>query len=165
METKVSKAQAAGAILGSVALASSGLVIAAPMVAATGSFVAEAAVAEAGQDAAAAGIAQAARAEGSFTYSQEAVTPVADIRGVHCDAASALCASLPDYGVQNAQAIAVSNGSQTMQLAIADGQQDEGYGSYTMACSCATNAPGGGAVANADVAGIQLASILAMSIF
>ena len=165
METNMSKTKAAGAILGSVALASSALVIAAPAVAATGSTMAEAAVAEANQGVAAGTAAQSARAEGSFSYTQSAVTPVSDIKGVFCKAASALCASLPDYGIQHASDITVSNGGQTMQLAIADAQGEEGYGSYTLACSCATNAPGGGAVANADVTGMKLAAILAMTTF
>ena len=165
METNVSKTKAAGAILGSVALASSALVIAAPAVAATGSSVAEAAIVETNQSVAAGTAAQPARAEGSFSYTQSAVTPATDIKDVFCKAASALCSSLPDYGIQNAQAIMVSNGGQTTQLAIADTQDDEGYGSYTLACSCATNAPGGGAVANADVSGMKLAAILAMTTF
>lgn len=37
----------------------------------------------------------------------------------------------------------------------------EGAESYDMACSCASNGPGGGAIANAEVSGASLASVLA----
>ena len=42
-------------------------------------------------------------------------------------------------------------------MAEADGAE-----SYTMACACSTNTPGGGAIANAEVEGVSLATIMKM---
>lgn len=40
---------------------------------------------------------------------------------------------------------------------------EQGADSYTIGCSCATNGPGGGAIANAEVSGVSLATLAALA--
>ena len=40
---------------------------------------------------------------------------------------------------------------------------EEGAASYVMACSCATNVAGGGAIANAEVEGVSLETLVQMA--
>ena len=92
--------------------------------------------------------------EGSFSYDQDAVTANAEISGVFCKAAATLCASLPTYGCETAKAAAIT---------VAELAGEEGAASYVMACSCATNVAGGGAIANAEVEGVSLETLVQMA--
>ena len=80
--------------------------------------------------------------EGSFSYDQDAVTANAEISGVFCKAA----------------------GPGASFTATADELAgEEGAASYVMACSCATNVAGGGAIANAEVEGVSLETLVQMA--
>lgn len=48
--------------------------------------------------------------EGTFSYTQDAVSSNAEIGGVFCKAAATLCASLPTYGCEAVKAAAVIRG-------------------------------------------------------
>ena len=80
-------------------------------------------------------------------------------------AAATLCQTTADgYGVYTAQAIKVSvAGLPTMEATVAEMAEEEGADSYVLGCSCASNAPGGGAIANAEVSGVSLASLMTMA--
>ena len=104
---------------------------------------------------------------GEFGYSQDAVSMTFYIANVFSKAASALCQGIPQYGVssEGSAAILVRNGGgagaemTVGQMAAAADEQS----AYVMACSCATNAAGGGAIANAQVQGVKLASVAAQA--
>lgn len=97
--------------------------------------------------------------EGAFSYDQAALTPSGDIAGVFAKAASAVCASLPDYCACVQRAVAVSGPGGSFEAAVADMAGAEGAQSHVMGCACASNVAGGGAVANAEVSGVALASV------
>ncbi|MCI8425294.1 MAG: hypothetical protein HFJ72_06510 [Adlercreutzia sp.] len=110
---------------------------------------------------------QARAVEGSFSFTQNAVTENATITSVFSKAAAALCQAMPDYAVQQlaaSPAIQVENGQSghTYAGTVADMSSEEGSQSFVMACSCASNVAGGGAMANADVSGVSLASIVGL---
>lgn len=97
---------------------------------------------------------------GSFMYAQDVVADNATIRTTFSKAAAALCQSLPQYGAQTAApGIAVSSPAGSYAASVAQlGAEDEAQ-SYQLSCSCASNVAGGGAVANANVQGVSLASV------
>lgn len=99
--------------------------------------------------------------DGTFSYSQDELSSNKTIAGVFCKAAATLCSSLPDYGMACAQSsISVAGDIGNAFSATVDEMADqEGTASYTMACACASNLPGGGAIANAEVEGVSLESI------
>ncbi len=100
--------------------------------------------------------------EGTFGYSQDVVSSTEQISCIFCKAAATLCAGLPQYSAQLVGSHVVVSGDNgvSFEASVADMAADEDATSYVMACACATNAAGGGAVANADVSGVSLASIL-----
>ena len=93
------------------------------------------------------------------------VTSNETIASVFAKAAATLCQTTADgYGVYTAQAIKVSvAGLPTMEATVAEMAEEEGADSYVLGCSCASNAPGGGAIANAEVSGVSLASLMTMA--
>lgn len=105
------------------------------------------------------------RVEGQFSYDQGVVTSNETIASVFAKAAATLCQTTADgYGVYTAQAIKVSvAGLPTMEATVAEMAEEEGADSYVLGCSCASNAPGGGAIANAEVSGVSLASLMTMA--
>lgn len=115
--------------------------------------------AQAGSD-----VAQVSVVAGQFSYDQAAVSATSDISNVFVKAAASLCASLPNYEVPAIeQAIRVSvAGGPVIEATVSDMANAEGAQSYTMACACASNLPGGGAIGNAEVEGVSLESIAAM---
>lgn len=162
MTTKYLKAT--GAVLGAVALAGSGVAVAAPAIMGADAMP-QAMAQEQVQAASLQDAGNVAKVEGAFSYNQDAVTSSADIAKVFCKAAAAVCASMPEYGVaQVADAIEVG-GDVANGFAATVGEMalDEDVASFLMACSCASNIAGGGAVANADVSGVSLESIAAMA--
>ena len=78
----------------------------------------------------------------------------AEISGVFCKAAATLCASLPTYGCEAVKAAAAT---------VDELAGEEEATSYVMACSCATNVAGGGAIANAEVEGVSLETLVQMA--
>lgn len=154
-----------GSTLSAVALVSGGAAIAA----APGEAIASSApdmAAEASESAVDLGsTVKAPVVEGSFSFDQAAVSDNADISNIFAKAAATLCNAMPVYQAQAASAaieVSAEDGS-SFTATVDDMANSEGAESYTMACACSTNAPGGGAIANAEVEGVSLASIMEMA--
>lgn len=142
----------AGAVLGAAMMATAGIAGAVPAFADEAPAAAEAQASEAGA-------AEARAVDGEFAFAQDKVTGI----GVFAKAAAAVCASLPNHAATcTCLQIAVQSGDAqliaTVQEMMADGEME----THIMGCSCASNAPAGGAVANAEVSGVSLASLAAM---
>lgn len=103
--------------------------------------------------------------EGTFSYTQEAVSSSAEISGVFCKAAATLCASLPTYGCEAVKtaAVTVAGPNASFTATVDELAGEEEATSYVMACSCATNVAGGGAIANAEVEGVSLETLVQMA--
>ncbi len=151
-----------GGVMSAVALVSggAGVAAAAPAVAdaAPAATVAESTASAASADA-------VRTVEGTFSYSQDAVTSNAEIGSVFSKAAATLCASLPTYSCEamKAATITVAGPAASFEATVDDMAGDDEATSYVMACSCATNVAGGGAIANAEVEGVSLATIVQMA--
>lgn len=151
-----------GGVMSAVALISggAGMAVAAPAVAAP----AEPAPITAADEAA--GTVEAVKAvEGVFSFTQDTVTPNQDISGVFSKAAATLCAALPAYSVEAvSNSIQVTSPSGAFEATVADMAASEDAVSYQMACACASNVPGGGAIANAEVNGVSLETFAKMAL-
>ncbi|MCI8366739.1 MAG: hypothetical protein HFJ66_03955 [Eggerthellaceae bacterium] len=151
-----------GGVMSAVALISggAGMAVAAPAVAAP----VDAAPITAADEAS--GVVDAVRAvEGTFSFTQDAVTSNADLSGVFSKAAATLCAALPTYSVEAvSSAIQVTGPEASFEATVADMAADEDAVSYQMACACASNVPGGGAIANAEVEGVSLETLVMMAL-
>ena len=103
--------------------------------------------------------------EGTFSYTQDAVSSNAEISGVFCKAAATLCASLPTYGCEavKAAAVTVAGPNASFTATVDELAGEEEATSYVMACSCATNVAGGGAIANAEVGRVSLETLVQMA--
>ena len=103
--------------------------------------------------------------EGTFSYTQDAVSSNAEISGVFCKAAATLCSSLPTYGCEavKAAAVTVAGPNASFTATVDELAGEEEATSYVMACSCATNVAGGGAIANAEVEGVSLETLVQMA--
>lgn len=103
--------------------------------------------------------------EGTFSYTQDALSSNAEISGVFCKAAATLCASLPTYGCEavKAAAVTVAGPNASFTATVDELAGEEEATSYVMACSCATNIAGGGAIANAEVEGVSLETLVQMA--
>lgn len=147
-----------------LALASMGAAPLAAVAAPASSPAAEPAAVAAAEVAQVAPGAKAQAVAGTFAYTQDAVTSTAQLRDVFSKSAAALCQALPDYGcAQCASALLLrAPGSPEVQATVADLADRDGAAAVTMACSCATNAPGGGATANAEAQGVMLKALAAL---
>lgn len=103
--------------------------------------------------------------EGTFSYTQDALSSNAEISGVFCKAAATLCASLPTYSCEavKAAAVTVAGPNASFTATVDELAGEEEATSYVMACSCATNVAGGGAIANAEVEGVSLETLVQMA--
>lgn len=110
-------------------------------------------------------LANVSQVEGEFSFDQGALSSNGSIADVFCKAAASLCASLPDYGIERTQSpINVSGDVGNGFSATVDEMKDrKGTASHVMACACASNVAGGGAIANAEVEGVSLESIVEMA--
>lgn len=111
------------------------------------------------------GIVRTDRVEGAFSYDQEAVTPTSQITTVFAKAAATLCQAMPAYVSETAATSLVLTAPNSPEI-VATMQdlaaRDDNPG-VIMACACATNGPGGGATANAEVEGASVASLAALA--
>ena len=89
--------------------------------------------------------------EGTFSYTQDAVSSNAEISGVFCKAAA------------TAAAVTVAGPNASFTATVDELAGEEEATSYVMACSCATNVAGGGAIANAEVEGVSLKTLVQMA--
>ncbi|WP_139651320.1 hypothetical protein [Raoultibacter phocaeensis] len=158
-------AKKAGAVVGVVALASAGIAGAMPALASENPAAipavqtTEAAVSG---DAAAKGV---ANVQGTFGFDQATVSSNAGITQVFAKASAMLCNGLPNYGMMTmAQSIMVSGDVDTAFAAtVSEMAEKTEAKSLLMACACASNIPGGGAIVNAEVSGVTLESLAAMA--
>ena len=107
------------------------------------------------------GIVRESNVQGAFTFDQAVLSSTADISNVFSKAAAVLCTSMPEYGEPRGdEPISVGGDvDQAYSATLSELADEEGTEAYDMACSCASNVPGGGAIANAEVEGVALASI------
>lgn len=108
---------------------------------------------------------KAANVEGVFSFDQNAVTPNGKISSVFVKAAVALCQSTPHYLANLANgAISITGTSgDSFKTTISNLAAEKDPQTSIMACSCSSNVAGGGAVANAEVSGVALATIAALA--
>lgn len=107
------------------------------------------------------GIVKEANVEGVFGFDQEVLSSTADISTQFSKAAAVLCANMPAYfETVEQRPIAVGGDvDASFNATLSDLADEEGTDAYEMACSCASNVAGGGAIANAEVEGVSLASL------
>lgn len=163
---KANVATAASALAGTVLLLGSGLSV---IPASTIDAVAAPAVLteRQGESLADAGVYVAApEVEGQFSYSQDVRSTNAEITSVFRKAATAMCVSLPEYAVQSVDGAVTINLMNEGKIAatIEDLSDSDETVSRIIGCSCATNGPGGGAVANAEISGIGIASLVSKAL-
>lgn len=115
------------------------------------------------EDAAGASRAEVQKVEGTFSFSQDIVTSNGDIANVFQKAAATLCQAMPEYAAAgNAGSIEVNGPDASFAATVDEMAGDEDFGSI-VGCACATNGPGGGAIANAEVQGVALATIATLA--
>ena len=155
----------AAALASATVLAASGVLAAAPALAQDASTAPAGTEIEQASGAQAEGIVSVAQVQGEFTYTQDALTLNDSIANVFMRAAASLCATAPDKAVAcNAVAIAISGDVANSFIAtVGEMSEADGSTTYTMGCTCASNGPGGGGVANAEVEGVSLASVYAQA--
>lgn len=153
-----------------VALASATLLAAGGAMAIAPAIVGDNGSADAGVEQAsgakAPGVVSDAVVQGQFSYTQDVLTPNETISSVFMKAAAAFCASLPE-GVysQGGAAIAIGGDVPNAFSATVDEMASkDGAVRLIMGCTCASNGAGGGAIANADIEGVSLASIFAQAV-
>lgn len=153
-----------GAAAGSLILLSSAALAAAPAVMdITADAAPTSAVEQADEQAAA--MTDVQRVEGQFSYDQGVTTSNEAIASVFAKAAAALCDPSGEPGgsiIARAIQVTCATGA-CFEATVADMADEEGADSYTIGCSCATNGPGGGAIANAEVSGVSLATLATLA--
>lgn len=149
------------ALVGSVALATSAVAGAAPVLVGGTEQAPLAADHQLIDANAPGGIVKAANVQGSFEFDQAVLSSTADISSMFSKAAAALCSNMPVYAeTVSEQPINVGGDvDEGYSATLSEMAEEEGAEAYEMACSCASNVPGGGAIANAEVEGVSLASI------
>ena len=167
---KATTIQTIGALVGTAALAGSTVAgFAAPSASANGQHVPEgiAATQQAAHKtpAAQSEFAHVANAAGTFSFDQNAITPTHVITDVFCKAATALCVSLPDYQAEAFGGIMRIRGDVDNELSatVEDIVDSKGSKKTVLTCSCASNGAGGGAIANAEVEGVDLETIASIA--
>ena len=161
--TKNNAAKAVGAVASVTMLATAGVAYAAP--ATQDAVVGEATVEAASLEQGAPAIVSEADVRGTFAFTQDELTPNQTIATMFMRAATSLCASTSTYAVDAASAVIAVGGDVPASFsATVDEMADQaGDEAFVLACACASNGPGGGAVANAEVEGVSLAGILAQA--
>lgn len=106
-------------------------------------------------------VAAHAPVQGAFTFSQDELTPNKTIATVFKTAANALCSSMSRYAEGMAAPIRMGGDVPHAFTATIGEMTEEGAVSSIIGCACSSNQPGGGAIANAEVSGVPLASIAA----
>lgn len=144
----------AAALLGGIMLASGAATGAAPAFANAPESAAVAEAAEAQNNL------QATKAvEGEFSFTQNKVTGM----DVFAKAAAAVCAAVPDYAMTcTCPQISIQSNESELVATVQELMTDENIESHIMGCACSSNVAGGGAIGNAEVSGVSLASLAAM---
>lgn len=99
---------------------------------------------------------------GAFAFDQTTTVATASIVEVFNKAAATLCSAMPQYAMDaQGRPVCVKSPNTSFTATVDELSDEEGAQSYIIGCACATNAPGGGAIVNADVQGVPFASIVA----
>ena len=151
----------ATAVVGCAMLASSAIVAPAMAIESNGTCVAiqdvsQEAVATESHDA-------VSKVVGTFVYTQDSLSSNEYISGIFSKAAATLCASLPDYAVRSVASDLRVSGIDGLSWTVPEQMLEEGDSAKIIGCSCASNAPGGGAVAQAEVSGVSLEALVALA--
>lgn len=103
--------------------------------------------------------------EGTFSYTQDAVSSNAEISGVFCKAAATLCASLPTYGCEavKAAAVTVAGPNASFTATVDELADEEEATSYVMAWLLRYQRCRRRAIANAEVEGVSLETLVQMA--
>lgn len=107
----------------------------------------------------------AARVEGTFAFSQDALTSNGDIASLFRKAAATLCEGLPVYDAGlSCDAVQVTNldANTVCEATIEELTEQTDVENLVIGCACSSNMPGGGAIANAEVSGIPVAAVAAL---
>ena len=99
----------------------------------------------------------------AFVYTQDSLSSNEYISGTFSKAAATLCASLPDYAVRSVASDLRVSGIDGLSWTVPEQMLEEGDSAKIIGCSCASNAPGGGAVAQAEVSGVSLEALVALA--
>lgn len=162
---KTDKIAHIGLALGAVALTTSGVTAAAPDLAIAetqnGTLTAEAAST---CTPAQSSLVSVANVQGTFKFDQNALSATEIVSSVFNKAAATLCNTLPTYKVALEQgSIALGGDVSNPTLATVDDIAEESGSGYIMACACATNLAGGGAIMNAEVSGVSVETLAKMA--
>ena len=111
------------------------------------------------------GVASVREVQGAFAFTQDAITSNEALSGVFQKAAAQLCVAIPDYAATTvARAILVQGPSaDAFEATLSELDGEDATESRVMACACATNLPGGGAMANAEVSGVTLEALASLA--
>ena len=159
-----SKGRAAAGALASLTMIAS--MSAVPALAAVpgdeGAGVADDPRAEVGENAAVAGMVKVARAEGTFSYDQEAVTPNETIRTMFQKAVRGVCGAGVSLASENPLdwQLTVSGAVDSAYTASVGDLAGDDSVQQKMTCTCGGNPAGGRAIVTADVKGIPIEAIL-----
>ena len=156
------KTKAVGAVVVSMALAGSATAVALPAIMGPDTETTPTNAEATTTQAAYSDVVNVANVQGEFNFSQDATTANADIANMFNKAAAAVCASMPDYDVAAIdKAIHVGGNVANEVVGTVDDLAEAGETvTYVLACACASNMPGGGAIANAEVEGVALESVV-----
>lgn len=104
---------------------------------------------------------QARPVQGTFSFTQDTVSGNDYIRDTFVKAATAVCASMPEYQAEGS--IEVTGCGYCFTATAEDfAAGEDNAAPRIMGCACASNGAGGGAMASAEVSGATVASIAAM---
>lgn len=108
-----------------------------------------------------AGRTHVAHVQGAFSFTQDTLSTSEQIEATFKRAAKTICGAVHlDQKAAAPQVLSISSGSRgDVQASVSDLKQQEGVAGLTMACSCASNAPGGNLIVNADVSGASVKDI------
>lgn len=151
------------AVVSAVALTTSGLAVITPVLTGCDSPASSAAVQQ-GDGVAAKSVVKMANVEGAFSFDQGILSTTAEISGRFTQAAATLCTTMPAYfdSVREQPITIGGDVDSAVSATLSDIAAEEGAEAFEMACSCASNIAGGGAIANAEVEGVSLESIAEM---
>lgn len=156
-------AKKVGALVGCAMLASGAM--AAPAVAAEpGTLCGEAAIQDVLQETAVVnGLTAVSNVAGTFSYTQDSLSSNGYISNVFSKAAATLCSSLPDYAIRNVEENLVIRGADGAAWTVPEQTLENESAAKIIGCSCASNAPGGGATVQAEVSGISLEDLVTLA--
>lgn len=104
---------------------------------------------------------EARAVQGEFTYTQNQLSDMS----VFKKAAATLCADLPKYALETSSSSIelIIRGTNEIVASIGDVAEAEGSIQTVMGCACSSNIAGGGAIGNAEVEGVAIENIYAMT--